>query len=59
MACIRPDGFLSPVDGLPLGIFGIPAAWKSYQREGPQSGDERASGLSSLNAGKDWKEAIR
>lgn len=56
MACIRPDGFLSPVGGLPIGIFGISVAWKSHQRE---SGDERASGLSSLNAGKDWKEAIR
>ena len=59
MACIRPDGFLSPVDGLPIGIFGISAAWKSHQRESPEIGDERASGLSSLNAGKDWKEAIR
>ena len=36
--------------------LGSAAAWKSHQGE---SGDERASGLSSLNAGKDWKEAIR
>lgn len=57
--CIPGDDFLGTMDGLHKGIPSISVSWKSYQREIPWSGDESASCLSSLNAGKDWKEAIR
>lgn len=54
------DHLLDPADGRHTWIFDISAAWKSCQREIPWCDGESAScRLSSLNAGKGWKEAIR